>query len=198
MPTAYSSKKPSQSDTRYDKTEMTAMKSNGKPETRTAISFEQQQGIHELYSPQPISMPLIGALILLQSPLYSEEEVNKVFLLPKNYLQNWIIWAYHQPVISSGETRRLQLALRMAAERLFLKLPKLNDPHRDPGPIDATSLSEKENPLVMRENVYIWDGVRKESMENIMACAVPERFYEVRLDGLDSSVIFLIFEYDSQ
>jgi hypothetical protein len=131
----------------------------------------------ELYSPPPSSMTLVAALFLLGSPLFTITVFNKVFLLPKDYLENWLIWAYHQPV-PPKETRRQQLALRKAAEGLALKVPKLNDPYHDPGPIDSSPLSDDHFPLVLRENVVVWDGTQ--ANENVtLACAVPERFYEV-------------------
>jgi hypothetical protein len=47
----------------------------------------------ELYSPPPSSMTLVAALFLLGSPLFTITVFNKVFLLPKDYLENWLIWA---------------------------------------------------------------------------------------------------------
>jgi hypothetical protein len=131
----------------------------------------------ELYSPAPSSMTLVAALLLLDSPLCKITEFNEVYLLSKDYLQNWLTWAYHQPA-TTGETRRQQLALRKAAEGLALQVPKLNDPYHDPGPIDSSPLSDDKYPLVLRQNVVVWDGTQtKEDLT--LACAVPERFYQV-------------------
>lgn len=149
--------------------------------TATAYEQDHQHVNQELYSPPPSTMTLLAALLLLDNPLYTKTVFNKVFLLSKGYLQNWLTWAYHQPV-PPGEIRRLQMAVRLAAESLSLPVPKLNDPFQDPGPIDSTSLSDDECPLVLRDNVAVWDGTQQpEGGGMALSCAVPERFYEVRL-----------------
>ena len=146
----------------------------------TAYVQDHQHANQELYSPPPTTMTLLAALLLLDNPLYTKTVFNKVFLLSKGYLQNWLTWAYHQPV-PPGEIRRLQLAVRLAAESLSLPVPKLNDRFQDPGPIDSTSLSHDECPLVLRDNVVVWNGTQEEGNGMTISCAVPERFYEVRI-----------------
>jgi hypothetical protein len=123
-------------------------------------------------------MTLVAALYLLENPLFTKTKYDKVFLIPRGYLENWILWAYHQPV-PQEEMRRLQMGLRMAAEGYSLTIPKLNDAFNDPGPIDSSILSSKGNLLVLRDNVIVWDGADKPGKDNVYCSAVPERFYEV-------------------
>ena len=140
----------------------------------------------DLRFPPPTTMPLQAALLLLENPLYTKTVFNKVFLLSKDYLVNWLTWAYHQPV-APEEIRRVQLAIRMAAENASLPVPKLNDPYKDPGPIDSTCLSCDGLPLVLRDNVVLWDGTQNEGVDLVLACAVPEGFYEVRMFNPDET-----------
>jgi len=49
-------------------------------------------------------------------------ENESVYLLPRNYLENWIGWAYHQAV-PEKEKGRLKIALRMASELYGLNPP---------------------------------------------------------------------------
>ena len=111
--------------------------------------------------------------------MFTKTKFHQVFLIPKDYLQNWLVWAYHQPV-PKGELRRQQLALRMAAESYKLVVPKLDAKYEDPGPIDSSSLSDPTYPLLLRERVVIWDGQKPKDGESA-CCAVPERYYEVSL-----------------
>jgi hypothetical protein len=157
---------------------MTSSASSSYAAAANAYVQDHQHVNQELYSSPPTSMTLLAALFLLDNPLYTKTVFNKVFLLSKGYLQNWLTWAYHQPVLPA-EIRRLQLAVRLAAESLSLPVPKLNDPFQDPGPIDATSLSHDDSPLVLRDNVVVWDGTQQEGGGITLSCAVPERFYEV-------------------
>lgn len=138
-----------------------------------------QHHVQDLYTPPPTSMPLVAALYLLDNPLFTQTNLNQVSLITKDYLQNWLVWAYHQPVVQE-ETRRLQLALRMAADQYQLQVPKLNDEHSDASPVDSSPLSDEKQPLVLRDNVVIWEGRLTKEGETA-CCAVPERFYEVKI-----------------
>mmetsp|Transcript_30782 Transcript_30782/g.45536 ORF Transcript_30782/g.45536 Transcript_30782/m.45536 type:complete len:1052 (+) Transcript_30782:47-3202(+) len=140
--------------------------------------------MQNLYTPPPTSMTLVAALLLLDNPLFTKTKFDRVYLLPRPYVQNWILWAYHQSV-PNDETRRLQLALRMASEYFRLTMPKLGDDFHDPGPIDCSTLAEETRPLVLKENVEVWDGKEnektgeEEKSDLVYCCAVPERFFEL-------------------
>jgi len=115
------------------------------------ITLETQ--IQELSHPQPQSLTLFAALELLR-PLDPNQDV---FLMTRSYLQNWLVWAYHQKV-SSTESARVEVALRLAAERHDLTKPALNMNHEDPGPIDASSLGMEKDILLLDESVEVRDG----------------------------------------
>jgi hypothetical protein len=165
-------------------------------------SFESQ--LEELSQPTPQSMTLIATLQVL-TPLDTKTDV---FLLPRSYLQNWLVWAYHQKVAKT-EASRVEAAVRLAAERMDLSLPHENMDHTDPGPIDSSLLSIEGHPLLLRPNVQVNDGSRQRDSpysirhvkslpdkekeqddpaevdnpdikdDKIRCCAVPESFYEV-------------------
>jgi hypothetical protein len=165
-------------------------------------SMESQ--IAELSQPAPQSMTLIATLQLLV-PLDTKSDV---FLLTRSYLQNWLVWAYHQKV-SKTEASRVEAAVRLAAERMGLAIPHLNMNHTNPGPIDSSLLSMEGHPLLLRPNVEINDPSRQRNIpysiphvkslpdkephwcgpsENLdikddkfLCCAVPVSFYEVSL-----------------
>lgn len=67
--------------------------------------------LEELLAPPPTSVTLVAALMLLDTPLAPRPSRTPngnrvvlprndeyVFLLTRKYLQNWLCWAYHQPV----------------------------------------------------------------------------------------------------
>lgn len=112
-----------------------------------------------------------SAPLLLNSPLsphYSKppskhDEEDHVYLLTRPYLQNWICWAYHQPV-PAAEQERVKRALRLASKDLELKSPEDFTvssilPYQDPGPIDTSPLSLLGHLLLLRPNVIV--GERK-------------------------------------
>ena len=162
-------------------------------------SFESQ--VEELSQPTPQSMTLVATLQLL----VKLETKNKVFLIPRSYLQNWLTWAYHQKVTKT-ETNRVEGAARLAAAHFGLEVPYREMPYADPGPVDATNLSVEGHPLLLAPNVLAVDGTtsfdsrspgneaEKKSEDEpppqedgidfqgnqILCCAVPEEFYEVR------------------
>lgn len=168
--------------------------------------------IQELSSPPPQSLTLTAVLKLLE-PL--EETQPDVFLMTRSYVQNWLIWAYHQKV-SKAEASRVEEAIRLAAERLGLAAPRVGMEHDNPGPIDAYILSMEGHPLLLRPNVTVRDGFtdpelrvpamlrrvkslpdevekkdeigdvpERDSLDfhgnQILCCAVPHQFYEVRI-----------------
>ena len=114
-------------------------------------SLESQ--IQELSRPTPQSMTLIATLQLL-SEINTQTDV---FLLPRSYIQNWLVWAYHQKV-SKTEASRVEVAARLAADRLGLVSPYLDMKHTDPGPVDATILSVEGQPLLLRPKLTVVDG----------------------------------------
>ena len=157
----------------------------------------------DLYTPQPTSMTLMAALLLLEAP------TSHVYLMTHAYLQNWLRWAYQQPT-PANEQDRVRQALQLAAEAFDLDLQ--SPECVDPAPVDNTKMSVPAHPLLLRPDVQVSEmyapgrsprrassissldrlsnGDHQSSSEGgakIQCCAVPERFYEVR-DGL-----FVIF-----
>eukprot|EP00980_Cylindrotheca_fusiformis_P028571 scaffold22612_cov138-Cylindrotheca_fusiformis.AAC.5 len=163
-------------------------------------SLESQ--VKELSEPPPQSLTLTAALHLL-APM---EENSDVYLMTRSYMQNWLIWAYHEKV-PKGETQRVQTALKLAAERLGLQAPNFQLPFNDPGPVNNSSLSEEGFPLLLNSNVILRDGSSSKSDliprahslpldnpandselldsnldmdgDNIVCCAVPAKFYAI-------------------
>jgi hypothetical protein len=134
----------------------TANAVNNTTSTKTSSSgFDAQ--VQELSSPPPQSFTLVATLQLLD-PFDTRTDV---FLMTRSYLQNWLIWAYHQQV-SKNETSRVDAALRLAAERYGLKAPQTVDidefAYADPGPIDVCMLSIEGHDLLLRPNVVIKEG----------------------------------------
>ena len=149
----------------------------------------------DLYMPQPTSMTLVAALLLLEPPTKS------VYLMSKPCLQNWLRWAYHQPV-APGEMDRVKQALKLAANAHQLDITVVE--YTDPSPVDNGDLSVPGYPLLLRPEI---DEVQApENMQpllqkaksfkgdtkghghpaeaengKISCCVVPERFYEVRI-----------------
>lgn len=148
----------------------------------------------DLYTPQPTSMTLVAALLLLEPP------TNSVYLMSKPCLENWLRWAYHQPV-APGETDRVKQALKLAADAHQLDISVAE--YTDPSPIDNRDLSVPGYPLLLRPEVgdvqapvNIQPLQRARSLsgdtngygnpseaenDKIPCCVVPERFYEVRI-----------------
>jgi hypothetical protein len=132
-------------------------------------SFDSQ--VNELSTPPPQSLTLVATLQLLD-PF---DTTTDVFLMTRSYLQNWLIWAYHQQV-SKSETARVDAALRLAADRFGLVAPQDQqnyhvdgDPYADPGPIDSAFLSLSEShchELLLSPNVVVKDGTGSGSMSN--------------------------------
>lgn len=111
--------------------------------------------IEELSTPRPQSLTLTAILQLLE-PL--EETQPDVFLMTRSYVQNWLIWAFHQKVTKT-ESGRVEEGARLAAERLHLTTPQPNMPFENPGPIDASILSLEGHPLLLRPNVTVRDNI---------------------------------------
>ena len=168
--------------------------------------------VEELSKPPPQSFILTAILQLLEP---FEETQPDVYLMTRSYIQNWLIWAYHQKV-SIKETSRLEEGCRLAAERLGLMMPFRDVPYDDPGPIDSSILAMEGHDLLLRPNVKVRDGItgsgtahvpatlrRAKSLSdegekksedddnaehdtldmegsNLLCCAVPQQFYEVR------------------
>jgi hypothetical protein len=109
--------------------------------------------LEELSRPHPTSMTLTATLQLL-APLDTKTDG---FLMTRSYVQNWLIWAYHQK-ISKVEAGRVEAAVRLAADKLGLTPPSLDMKHTDPGPIDSSILSLQGHPLLLRPNVVLVDG----------------------------------------
>jgi hypothetical protein len=127
--------------------------------------------VQELSDPPPESLTLTAALQLLE-PLNTNVEV---YLMSRSYIQNWIIWAYHQKV-GKVESPRVEAALRLAADRLGLAEPALDMEYTDPGPIDSSLLSMEGHPLLLRPNVEVVDGLSLDEGNSF----VPESFRRVK------------------
>eukprot|EP00934_Nitzschia_sp_Nitz4_P002136 Nitzschia sp. Nitz4//scaffold46_size129759//49937//53329//NITZ4_003499-RA/size129759-snap-gene-0.24-mRNA-1//-1//CDS//3329552589//2136//frame0 len=109
--------------------------------------------VAELANPIPQSL-ILGQVLMLLEPL--EDTQSDVFLMTRSYLQNWLIWAFHERVLKT-EKNRLTEGLRLAASRHGLTPPQPNMYHTDPGPIDASILSVEGHPLLLRPNVIVKD-----------------------------------------
>ena len=135
-----------------------------------ASSLEDQ--IRELSTPQPVSMTLNAALQLLE-PISVQRDV---FLMTRSYLQNWLVWAYHQKV-SKVEAARVEAAVRLAANHLGLTPPSTEMDYSDPGPIDASMLAMEGHPLLLRPNVEVVYGkATKDEAED----RIPEELRRVK------------------
>lgn len=94
--------------------------------------------------------------------------------MTRSYVQNWLIWAYHQK-ISKGEAGRVEAAVRLAADKLGLTPPSLDMEHTDPGPIDSSILSMEGHPLLLRPNVEVVDGTVEATSASLEAADSPLR-----------------------
>lgn len=158
---------------------------NGKSTTGPPDVYSVSNGSdnEDLFKPPPTSLTLAAALSLLDSPLVAKTMEQHVFLITKDYLQNYLYWAYNQPV-PQDEVPRLQKALRQAAHFHRLKPPSINTTdYRDPGPIWNKELSDQNDPLLLREGVAVTCGQDALSstlkLSDVTCCAVPEPFYDV-------------------
>ena len=133
--------------------------------------------VQELSEPPPESLTLTAALQLLE-PLDTNVDV---YLMSRSYVQNWIIWAYHQKV-GKVESPRVEAALRLAADRLGLSEPALDMPFCDPGPIDSSLLSMEGYPLLLTPNVEVVDGLSAEDGADF----VPEALRRVKSLPIES------------
>lgn len=111
--------------------------------------------IEEFSDPPPQSFSLVATINLLE-PL--EETQPDVFLMTRSYVQNWLVWAFHQKV-NKTETVRVEEATKLAARRLGLTTPRIGMAYQDPGPIDASMLAAEGDPLLLRPNVTVKDGL---------------------------------------
>jgi hypothetical protein len=127
------------------------------PTPKEASTYPNTSGrdsqLEELSRPPPTSMTLTATLQLL-APLDTKTDI---FLMTRSYVQNWLIWAYHQK-IQKGEAGRVEAAVRLAADKLGLTPPSLDMEHTDPGPVDSSILSLEGHPLLLRPNVVVVDG----------------------------------------
>jgi ubiquitin carboxyl-terminal hydrolase 8 len=134
-----------------------ALTNGGGPTATSKTSTDFDAQVQELSSPPPESFTLVATLQLLD-PLDTK---TSVFLMTRSYLQNWLIWAYHQQV-SKSETSRVDAALKLAAERYGLTAPQEALQHQldyaDPGPMDAGFLSLEGHDLLLSPNVIVKEG----------------------------------------
>ncbi|KAL3924746.1 MAG: hypothetical protein SGILL_000856 [Bacillariaceae sp.] len=139
-----------------------ALLTNGSSAATTAAAAVKTTGdfdaqVQELSTPLPESFTLVAALQLLD-PFDTK---TNVFLMTRSYLQNWLLWAYHQQV-SKSETARVDAALKLAAERYGLTAPqdalRYNLEFLDPGPMDAGFLSLEGHDLLLSPNVVVREG----------------------------------------
>lgn len=118
-------------------------------------SLERQ--IEELSEPKPHSMTLVATLELL-APISESQDV---YLVPRSYLSNWLVWAYHQKVAKT-ESQRVEAALRLAADQLGLDLPTLGASYVDPGPVDSSVLSKEGHPLLLKPDLEVLNCASRE------------------------------------
>lgn len=132
--------------------------------TNTNLTGDQSERAHtptimgqikELSDPVPHSFSLVAAIKLLE-PL--EETQPDVFLMTRSYMQNWLIWAFHQKV-NKTETARVEEAAKLAARRMGLVVPRVGMAYHDPGPIDASILAMEGHPLLLKPNISVKDGL---------------------------------------
>lgn len=127
----------------------------GSSTSKASSDFDAQ--VQELSTPPAQSFTLVATLQLLD-PFDTRSDV---FLMTRSYLQNWLIWAYHQQV-AKNETSRVDAALRLAAERYGLRPPQtvVSDEfaYADPGPIDVCFLSIEGHDLLLKPNVVVKEG----------------------------------------
>lgn len=133
----------------YPMNEATPTK-NAIPTMKFSSADHIRNQIRELSKPQPRAFTLTAALYLLE-PLESEQDV---FLMSRSYLQNWLVWAYHQKVAKT-ESARVEEAIRLAAERMGLTTPRLNMKYNNPGPVDVGVLAVEDNRLLLRPHVVV-------------------------------------------
>lgn len=145
---------------------------NGKPLDSTSSGHFKQ-----LTQPPPTSMVLIASLQLLTGPLVPP---HYVYLMTQQYLQNWINWAYHQPVAAPGEQERLKEVLRLAAIRLRLACPTRDTKYTNPGPINANELSMKGHPLLLRPDTAVLVQASAGSTATAEEAAVPSNLRRAR------------------
>lgn len=120
--------------------------------TTVPLNQSESEHLRQLLYPPPTSMVLVAALQLLTGPL---SPPHSVYLMSPSYLQNWILWAFHQTV-PEGEKNRLKEILRLASVRYKLQTPMLDMIFDDPGPINANDyLSMEGHPLLLRPNVTV-------------------------------------------
>jgi hypothetical protein len=123
---------------------------------KTTSDFDIQ--VQELSEPIPESFTLTATLQLLD-PFDTK---TSVYLLTRSYLQNWLLWAYHQTV-SKSETSRVDAALKLASERYGLTNPQdavqqYHMDYLDPGPIDVGFLAMEGHDLLLSPNVVVKEG----------------------------------------
>jgi hypothetical protein len=116
------------------------------------LKSSTSEHLRQLTLPPPTSMVLIASLQLLTAPLVPPHHV---YLMTQQYLQNWINWAFHQPVASPGEKQRLAEVLRLAAVRHRLACPTHNTQYSNPGPINSNELSMQGHPLLLRPDAAV-------------------------------------------
>ena len=82
-----------------------------------------------------------------------------VYLLPTEYVQNWLYWAYQQRCVNDMEQGRSREALKHVALALGLVPPTEESSFVDPGPVDAAStLAVQGHPMVLKPTVRLFAG----------------------------------------
>jgi len=115
-------------------------------------SFHSSEYLRQLTDPPPTSMVLVACLRLLTAPLVPP---HNIYLMTQAYLQNWLNWAYQQPLASANEKDRLKEVIRLAAIRHSLACPTPETQYSNPGPIDGNDLSMQGHPLLLRPDAAV-------------------------------------------
>ena len=120
--------------------------------TSSKVFSHSSEHLRRLTDPPPTSMVLVACLQLLTAPLVPP---HNVYLMTQQYLQNWLNWAYQQPLSSPNEKERLKEVIRLAAVRHSLACPTPDTLYSDPGPINANDLSMQGHPLLLRPDASV-------------------------------------------
>ena len=101
------------------------------------------------------------------TPHYKRATGNYVYLLPRSWMINWLIWANHQSCTVEELPHKQPLFIELC-ELLQLDHEVILNPdtlYTDPGPIDATSLSLMGHPLLLKPNIVFGKGTVPDMMQ---------------------------------
>jgi ubiquitin carboxyl-terminal hydrolase 8 len=145
----------------------------------------KQDRLKKLLQPPPASFALKAAVLLL----HDFAEGQTVYLMDRNYMQNWLIWCIHQRAPVPGETTRLHESVRMAALQLHLTLPAVGMSYSDPGPVDNSTLSIAGHPLLLDATVQVYEAAETDSMDHTTVMnGSPRGYFASRTRSLGTNI----------